>query len=761
MLTLCKKGCFIVEPDSILKEENRLRRRFTVVSVLLLVVFLGILSSFWQGSITSLVLAEEVQTIYSNVTLNETAVLELNISHATSLKASGVVNSGVGRIYYQDLNNSLFLVFDSEQSNVSSFDNACVDTCSLEMSAVKLLVVLRGENASLTLNNVTHTFVPAGGDISTIAIPDVRLVDAFTLNLSQYFVDSTGRPLAYNVSVPSNVRAVLSDDVLFLSWREAGVFNSSVFAWNNRVNASLSFLVIAEDRINVSNGTAEVDDRIAEEFLKHRKVPVIILLKKPLKNEFVVADKRALLEQKKVEVDIVQDAVISELEKKNAVVAVQDVVFGNSITGAQVVDFVNSTVVNESFTVTKEYDTVHAIAASITPEALEVLKNDPNVEAVIFDLVFNISLQDAIPLIRANDTHVLNNGSVVGSGQSVCIIDTGIDYNHPAFVDKVVGGIDFVNIDTDAMDDNNHGTHVSGIVSRVAPASKIVPVKVCDATGSCTASNILSGIDYCTNRSLELNISVLSGSLGDGGQYDSVSCPNWFDGALSVADSFGIVSVFASGNNGFLNGVSYPSCSPFAVSVGATDKTDSVASFSNRGSRLDVFAPGVAINSTIIGGYASLSGTSMSTPFISGAVALLKQVAKGQQQSLSLNNTRQILKSTGVVVSDWSRVDVLRAVESMLVSKKKLLSVLSNVFDGENWTISLSSAGAGNVAITGLFGEVPDNNLTNDVEFIGVKKNEVVVNVTLVDVQNKMLPYSVYSIKKRIEQIEKRLGELG
>lgn len=758
------------------------------VTVLLMLVILGTLSSLWQGRITAFIFAEQLQIMTLNNSFNESTTIDLNISTINSLRASGTLQNGIARIYHQDLNNSLSLIFDSEFlpreiDNVTNitrplvFNDVCVETCNLEMSGAKLLVVLRGENASLQLSNITYAASIPPGIITQLQIPDINLTNSTTINLSTYFTESNNHPLMYTVQVPESVRAVLFDDLLFLSERDAGLFNATVTASNGAMNSTNSFLIyVAGQNLSLNETINErtnarkvdVDEKIVEEFLKHKKVPVIILLKKPVSQQTVnVVDKKVLLEQKKSEIDVVQDSVINDVkqnENKNKQNSV------NIITGAQVVDLQN--VSNSAFVVTKAYDTVSAIAAEISPEELEVLKQNPNVEAVIYDLVLNITLQDAVPLISANDTHLLStiaNETITGVGQSVCVVDTGIDYTHPAIAGKTIGGIDFVNNDADAMDDNSvsHGTHVSGIVLGVAPNVKIVPVKVCDSAGSCTASNILAGIDYCTNRSIELNISVISGSLGDGGQYDATNCPNWFDSALATADSFGIVNVFASGNNGYLNGVSYPSCSLYSISVGASDKSDNIAGFTNRGTRLDVLAPGLAINSTVRGGgYGTLSGTSMATPFVSGTVALLKQTAKAQQQIINLNETKQILKNTGVAVSSWQRINVLNAVKNILqVISHPALVLISNNYDGENWTVVFnSSAGELKVLPAGgiILREVPDNNLTlDDADFVSLQNKDGVVNVTLVDSSNNTLPYSVYVIKKRVEQIVKRLGELG
>ncbi|MBI4140754.1 S8 family serine peptidase, partial [Candidatus Woesearchaeota archaeon] len=660
--------------------------RVTAITVFVLLLVLGIFGVVWNGSITGFVVFEE-NTVSLGSVFNETTTVVLNISSTNSLRASGIVFNGINgsaRLYYQDANNSLSLIYESPVAEGTIvFENACVDTCELAMSNVTLLVVLRGENTTLSLSNISYSAVLPTGSIETISIPDINLSNSTTLNLSQYFVETANHPLFFNATVPEQVRAVVSADLLFLSERESGVFTATVFASNGVVNASSSFIIFVGEQ-NITNETLvsenksvfvpksdNVDDKVENELLGKETVPVIVFLKVPSQPAgFGVAAEKNVLKMKKVEGDVVRESVLSSVP---------------SLVSAE------------------NYDVVNAFSAEIGVSALDALRNNPNVASIVYDGVMNISLQESIPLVRANDTHVLFtvlNESLTGRGQSICVLDTGVDYAHPALADKIVSGVNVINISAGVMDDNSqsHGTHVSGVASAVAPDSKIVPVKVCDASGTCRASDILAGIDYCINNSIALNISVISGSFGDGGNYNETNCPSWFDPALSAAHEFGIVGVFASGNDGYLNGVHYPACSPFSVSVGASTKQDTFAAFSNRGSRLDVVAPGSSVTSTIVGGgYGTLSGTSVSTPFVAGAIALLKQNAQASQQNFTITSVRNALKNSSVVIDGFSRLDVLSAVKTQLVSNGTPVTNESNSTPPD-FRLSVFACDAGDVA---------------------------------------------------------------
>lgn len=338
----------------------------------------------------------------------------------------------------------------------------------------------------------------------------------------------------------------------------------------------------------------------------------------------------------------------------------------------------------------RSLDIVPAMVVDATPEGIEELKVHPLVEAVYPNIEFDLTLAQSVPLINADDVWELkaNDISVDGTGVAVCVIDTGI-LPHTAFQDRIVDqkcycypdccpngqSEDDVATDTHPV---KHGTHVSGIIAAngqykgVAPGADIVAVKVCGLT--CTLADIISGLDYCLQVKDDYNIVAVSGSLGDGGNYDSQElCPTYFDSAINAAFDAGITSVFASGNNGYLNGINYPGCSPNAISVGATDKSDVIASFSNRGALLDVLAPGVSITSTVAGnGFAVLSGTSQATPHVSGLVALIQQFA-----GLTPAEVKQVLQSTGVLIGSWKRVDALAAVESLLPNTPPVASISS------------------------------------------------------------------------------------
>ena len=213
------------------------------------------------------------------------------------------------------------------------------------------------------------------------------------------------------------------------------------------------------------------------------------------------------------------------------------------------------------------------------------------------------------------------------------IAGNGVDDDGNGFVNDL-HGYDFANNDADPMDDNGHGTHVSGTIAAVGNNAQgvagvnwsvsIMPLKFLDSQGSGYLSDAIRAVNYATMERTRygVNVRVMNNSWG-GGEFSAA-----MQTAIQAANQAGILFVAAAGNNGANNdrAAQYPAnCdSPNVISVAATDQNDQLASFSNYGAAtVDVAAPGVSIYSTIPGNkYAMYSGTSMATPFVSGVAAL-------------------------------------------------------------------------------------------------------------------------------------------
>jgi len=211
---------------------------------------------------------------------------------------------------------------------------------------------------------------------------------------------------------------------------------------------------------------------------------------------------------------------------------------------------------------------------------------------------------------------------------------------------KIIAGYNFINNNNNPMDDNKHGTHVTGIISSddsysrgIANGTKIMVAKVLDASGSGSDSDVISGIEWCLNNSAQ----VISMSLG-GDNYNGTCDDDLLAKAVNNATNKGAVVVVAAGNSGKY-GLSTPACASKAVAVGATDKNNSVVGFSSKGSELDLLAPGLDINSTYPVMYRSwkqMSGTSMAAPHVSGVIALMLEA----NPTLSVFDIRRILNET-------------------------------------------------------------------------------------------------------------------
>ena len=226
-----------------------------------------------------------------------------------------------------------------------------------------------------------------------------------------------------------------------------------------------------------------------------------------------------------------------------------------------------------------------------------------------------------LPKIKAPEAWALGKGA----GTTVAVVDTGADLGHADLAGRLVTGLDLVDGDTTPQDGHGHGTHVTGTIVAaentigvvgVAPQGTVMPLRVLDDQGTGYSDDVAAAFDFAGDQ----GIRVVSASLGadqrSAAEQEAIhSHPN-------------TLFVVAAGNDGADNDLNgqFP-CGydePNIVCVGASTEADGMASFSNYGATtVDLFAPGVGIRSTLRGGYGSLSGTSMATPHVSGAAALL------------------------------------------------------------------------------------------------------------------------------------------
>ncbi len=286
------------------------------------------------------------------------------------------------------------------------------------------------------------------------------------------------------------------------------------------------------------------------------------------------------------------------------------------------------------------YNTLNGVALKVPGGSADRLKELKNVKYIEKDIPFNVTLDKSAGIMGIPAVWDLG---YTGKGVKVALIDTGIDTSHPDLKGKVVQWKDFVNGKDDPYDDFGHGTHCAGIIGGtgvasdgkyrgIAPEVQFIGVKVLGKNGGGELSAILKGIEYAANS----DANVISMSLGSNEHSQAV------EDMVNKAVENGKIVVVAAGNSGpGEETIGCPSDNPNVITVGATDKSDKIASFSSRGPnrdgsvKPDVTAPGKDIISTRAYGimdnkaidkyYLKMSGTSMAAPMVSGSIALLVQ----------------------------------------------------------------------------------------------------------------------------------------
>jgi len=350
-----------------------------------------------------------------------------------------------------------------------------------------------------------------------------------------------------------------------------------------------------------------------------------------------------------------------------------------------------ATLAPEQFTLTHRYENIAGFAGEITRDGLEKLLADPMVEHIEPDREVYPMLAQAIPLANA----LAARQAYDGTGISVAIVDTGIDYRHPRLGgggfpnNKVIGGYDTAMNDADPIPVPNpvgneaHGTACAGIaagdlgmvgdyIGGVAFGAKLYALKIADDAGVMTLAAAVAAWDWCvTNKNNDPAnpIMVVSNSWGFAGLpfNDSAAADAFAPALTAVADTLnqaGITILAASGNDGFAGvGISHPSAMSNVISVGAVyDTTDQVTPYSNTADLLDILAPADPVYTTDIIGlagydvgdyYPYFNGTSSACPFAAGCVASIQAAALDKtSRYLTPGEIRNLLVSTGVPITD-------------------------------------------------------------------------------------------------------------
>ncbi|MBP2330445.1 subtilisin family serine protease [Kibdelosporangium banguiense] len=292
-----------------------------------------------------------------------------------------------------------------------------------------------------------------------------------------------------------------------------------------------------------------------------------------------------------------------------------------------------------------------------------------------------VSLDVSVPQIGAPAAWAAGHD---GTGVTVAVLDTGIDATHPDLKGKIVEAKNFTEApDTD--DTVGHGTHVASTVAGsgaasggkfrgVAPGASLLIGKVCP-TRNCSDSAILAGMEWAAPRARVINLSL--------GAPDSPGIDPVEEAVNSLTAQTGALFVVAAGNEGADSNVGSPATADAALAVGAVDKQDNLAPFSNRGPRVDgaikpdITAPGVGIVAALAAhsgyppastpGYTQLNGTSMATPHVAGAAALLAQQhpkwVAGDLKATLMGSAKPN-PALNVFAQGAGRVDVARAINT-------------------------------------------------------------------------------------------------
>lgn len=433
-------------------------------------------------------------------------------------------------------------------------------------------------------------------------------------------------------------------------------------------------------------GRAHVDAAVLVRSANGERVRVIVQLRSPATWQSLDMSQSALVES----VSDVADRVLSGLPRGKAV---------------------------------RRFPDLPVLALTVDAQELDALRRSADVLHIREDVLRKPRLAESVPLIGAPTAWA---AGATGSGWAVAVLDTGVDQSHPFLSGKVVSEACYSTTDAGSAASSvcpgginstaagsgvacpssvagcSHGTHLAGIAagtgasfSGVAKNASVISIQVysrIDSMGFCSPdpspcvgafdSDVLAGLNrvYALRNSVKIASALVALGSGSYTSACDAAIPD-YKNVIDLLRGAGIATVVSAGNQGSSTTIEAPACVSTAVSIGASDKNDQLASYSNRSIQLSLVAPGTAIYSPEPGGsYSFFSGTSMSAAHVAGASALMK----GVRPTGSVPEILKALASTGVPIPDAAagttrpRIDIAAAVPAIQQRRSSLPD-----FDGQ------------------------------------------------------------------------------
>lgn len=364
---------------------------------------------------------------------------------------------------------------------------------------------------------------------------------------------------------------------------------------------------------------------------------------------------------------------------------------------------------NRGISTSRKFPRLGRMVFEVDSAELDQLIDSGFVDEIIEDIPEPPHLVESVSHVRADLVHA---DGFTGANQAVAILDSGVEFSHPFFSNRLVEEACFssntqnstslcpngqeTQVGVNAANDCSrtgiahcdHGTHVAGIaagskrdMTGVAPDTNIIAVQVFSAFpasySGCRGrrcilsypSDQLAALEWILNDAVTKNIAAINMSIG-GGEYTSACNSDVRAEVIQEVRDKGIATVISSGNNGFDNAVGSPGCISSAITVGSTgDTNNTISRFSNSSLIVDILAPGSSITSSVVGGgYHPKSGTSMAAPHITGAFAVLREI----NPNASVSDIELSLKTHGVEVQDFRnsltfrRLDLFSSASSLI-----------------------------------------------------------------------------------------------